>query len=113
MRDSILSIYMSFRADFFFEVVNSVTCGGQMVLCIKDFPKTSFVMRGTILYKPRKNIWGVEVGRKEEKGSNLENMFPEVSPCVEAGLFFGSASLPTPSYFLTLRAHLRKESLFI
>lgn len=39
MRDSTLLIHMSFRANFFFEVVNSVTCDDRVVLCIKDFLK--------------------------------------------------------------------------
>lgn len=42
MRDSLLLIHTGFRADFFFEVVNSVTCGDQVVLSIKDFLKTLF-----------------------------------------------------------------------
>lgn len=96
MRDSTLSIYTTFRADFSFEVVNSVTCGGQVVLCIKDFLKT-VCNEGHHLYKFRQNIWGEEVRKKEKKGSKLENMFTEVFPCIRASLFFGSAasSLPT------------------
>lgn len=71
-------------------------------------------MRDAILYKPRKNIWEEEVRKEEGKGSTLENILPEVFQCIGAGLFFGSAtfSLPTPSFFLTLSDHLRKESLF-
>lgn len=70
-------------------------------------------MRDTILYKHRKNIWGEEARKKEGKGCSLENMLPEIFQCIGAGLFFGSAtsSLPTPSSFLTLPDHLRKESL--
>lgn len=51
--------------------------------------------------------------REEEKGSNVGNMSPKVSLCIGASLFIGSAaaSLPTPSSFLILRAHLIKDSL--
>lgn len=57
---------MGIRSDFFSEMGNSLTCGGQIVPYQRSLPRDlQFGMKVNILYKPRQYFLGEEV-RKED-----------------------------------------------